>query len=321
MARQGIVALLAATILGAGVNASPCKPYSSAALSSTITVEPTATGSSTITAGVTDTTDALETTVTATTEATDTTEVLETTLTESATETTGLETTVIETTAAGTTDLVETTTTEVAIDTTGALEPTTIETTAADTTNVDETTTTEAVVETSAAAVEPTTTAAGPVCVPTQILENTGFDDNNDGSPWILDEGSTISQVNPRSAPNFVYATMSQTRTFTSIIQNLPALGDFTYHLQYSFNLQTAINGRGFSCQVYPSVNQQRLDASPILTDSGPYGFRAGSNVFVPQTQDSPVLLSLAVQCLGNYNTIIIGLDDVTLTRTCNVRD
>ncbi|KAM0226828.1 hypothetical protein ACHAPO_012044 [Fusarium lateritium] len=317
MARHGIVALLAATIIGVGVNAIPCKPYSSAVLSSTITVEPTATGSSTITADVTDTTDGFETTVTANTEATDTTEILETTVTESATETTGG----LETTATGTTDLVETTTTEVAIDTTGALEPTTIETTAADTTSVDETTTTEAIVETSAAVEPTTTTATGPVCVPTQILENTGFDDNNNGDPWTLDEGATISQINPRSAPNFVYATMSQARTFTSIVQVLPALGPFTYHLQYSFNLQTAINGRGFSCQVYPSVNQQRLDASQVLTDSGPYGFRTGSNTFVPHDPDSPVSLSLAVQCLGSYNSIIIGIDDVTLTRTCDVSD
>lgn len=77
MARHGIVALLAATLLGASVNAGPCKPYSSVALSSTVIVEPTMTGSSTITADITGTTDALETTVTeATTDVTDTTDAL-----------------------------------------------------------------------------------------------------------------------------------------------------------------------------------------------------------------------------------------------------
>ncbi|RGP71758.1 hypothetical protein FSPOR_3124 [Fusarium sporotrichioides] len=293
MARHGIVALLAATILGVNVNAGPCKPYSSAALSSTVTVEPTVTGSSTITADVTETTDALQTTVTeATTDVTDTTDVIETTITESATETTGtLETTVIETTATGTTDLVETTTTEAAIEmSTAVLVPT-------------------------------TTTAAGPVCEPTQILVNPGFDDNNNGSPWILGPGASVSQVNPRSPPNFMYNTLTQSSTSSTISQELPALGPFTYELQYYFNLQTAVNGRGFSCTVTPTINEQTLAPGQTLTDSGPYGFRLSSQSFIAQDPDSPAALFLTVHCQGTFNTVIIGIDDVSLTRVCQTVD
>ncbi|KAF0642289.1 hypothetical protein FPSE5266_04024 [Fusarium pseudograminearum] len=193
MARHGIVALLAATLLGVGVNAGPCKPYSSDALSSIVTLEPTTTGLSTITAEITDTTDGLQTTVTeAATDVTDTTDVLETTVNESATETTGeLETTAtVVTTTAGTTDLLETTITETAAETPATLETTATETIASGTTEGIETSTTEIAIDTSTATLEPiTTTTAELACVPTQILVNSGFDDNNDGSPWTLGLG------------------------------------------------------------------------------------------------------------------------------------
>ncbi|KAL4730902.1 hypothetical protein ACLX1H_002944 [Fusarium chlamydosporum] len=171
MARHGILAVLAATVLSVGVNAGPCKPYSSAASSSVIAVETTATTqetvSSTITADITDTTDVLETTVTGLTAgSTESTDAFETTVTETTTHT------------MGTTDAFESTITEPA---------------------------SESSAETSTSS-EPTTTAdVGPApCVETQILVNPSFDDNNDGSPWVLDNGVTVSQINPRSNPNFL---------------------------------------------------------------------------------------------------------------------
>ncbi|KAF5239894.1 hypothetical protein FAUST_4663 [Fusarium austroamericanum] len=321
MARHGIVALLAATLLGAGVNAGPCKPYSSVALSSTVIVEPTMTGSSTITADITDTTDAPETTITdVTTDVTDTTEALETTVTEPATETTGtMETSVIETTAAGTTDLVETTATETAIDTTGTLE-----TTAVDTTNVPDTTITEAVVETSDAPVKPTSTAAAPpaACVPSQILANPSFDDNNSGSPWQLGPQSDISQSNPRSQPNFIYNTIYGVDVLPPVfVQRLPALGSSNYRLQYWFNLQTGSNGNGFSCKVIPSINTQVLYSSSSLTGSDSSGFKVSSQTFRAQDPNVPVVLMFQVKCEGNFNRVNIGIDDITLTRQCNSSD
>ncbi|KAH7194546.1 hypothetical protein DER44DRAFT_831961 [Fusarium oxysporum] len=266
MARHGILVVLAATVLSVGVNAGPCKPHSSVALSSTIAVETTPTTLETtsliITADVTDTTDFLETTVTEpATGSTETTDALESTITESATDTSAA--------------------------TSATLEPT-------------------------------TTTAAGPgPCVETQILVNPSFDDNNDGSPWVLGAGVAVSQINPRSAPNFLYNTINQGRTRTTFSQSLPALGPYLYRLDYYFKLQTAIQGRGFSCQLTPSINGQTLQSSATLTDSGPYDQRFSSQFFTAQDQGSPATLSVSVQCQGSFNTIIIGTDDFSLTRTC----
>ncbi|TVY74955.1 Succinyl-CoA:3-ketoacid coenzyme A transferase 1 [Fusarium oxysporum f. sp. cubense] len=163
-----------------------------------------------------------------------------------------------------------------------------------------------------------TDTAAGPgPCVETQILVNPSFDDNNDGSPWVFSAGVTLSQIDPRSAPNFLYNTINQGRTRTTFSQSLPALGPYLYRLDYYFKLQTAIQGRGFSCQLTPSINGQTFQSSATLTDSGPYDQRFSSQFFTAQDQGSPATLSVSVQCQGSFNTIIIGTDDFSLTRTC----
>jgi hypothetical protein len=171
MTCHGLVAILAAVAFGTGTNAGPCKPYSSVDLSSTI-IE---TAASTITAGTTGATDVLGTTVTETSDATDSTEIIDTTITETATGSTE-----------ATISIEPTITTETA---------TTLATITTETATTLATTTTKA-----------TTTSAEPppVCEPTQILVNPSFDDNNDASPWTLGAGVTISQINPRSAPNFL---------------------------------------------------------------------------------------------------------------------
>lgn len=110
---------------------------------------------------------------------------------------------------------------------------------------------------------------------------------------------------------------MTQARKTTTFSQSLPALGPYLYRLDYYFNLQTAINGRGFSCQVTPIIGGQTLSSSATLTDSGPYGFRLSSQYFTPQDQDESATLTISVQCQGSYNTIIVGVDDFSLIRTC----
>jgi hypothetical protein len=111
---------------------------------------------------------------------------------------------------------------------------------------------------------------------------------------------------------------MNQGRTATTFSQSLPALGPYLYRLDYYFNLQTAIQGRGFSCQVTPSINGQALVSSQTLTDSGPYGQRLSSQYFTAQDQNLPATLSVSIQCQGSFNTIIIGADDFSLTRICS---
>ncbi|KAJ4127915.1 hypothetical protein NW768_008198 [Fusarium equiseti] len=274
MALQRLAVILAVTALSVGVNAGPCKPHTSAALSSTISLVSTTvlqdTASSTITA------DATATTITETAVSTGTTDVFETTITETATDTT-----------ATTDDVTTFLTTAVATEEATSAEPTT-----------------------TTAAVQP------PVCVETQVLVNPSFDDNNDASPWVLEDGASVSQINPRSPPNFIYNTLIQARKSTIISQSFEGVAGFTYRLEYYFNLQTAINGRGFSCVVTPSINDRQLPSAQPLTDSGPYGFRYYQTYFDLEN-DGPATLAIAVECSGSFNTIIIGLDDVALTKVC----
>ncbi|KAH7184861.1 uncharacterized protein B0J16DRAFT_122994 [Fusarium flagelliforme] len=303
MALQRLAAILAVAALGVTVNASPCKPHSSAVLSSTISLGSTTvfqeTVSSTMTADITDTTDVLDTTVTETAASTDTTDVLETTITESAVST-------------GTTDVFETTITETATDTTATVEPTV---TADDVTAL----LTSTVATEEATTAEPTTTTAAvqpPVCVETQVLANPSFDDNSNASPWVLGAGASVSYINPRSAPSFIYNTFTQARKTSTISQSFDGVTGFTYRLEYFFNLQTAIQGRGFNCMVTPSINSRQLPHSATLTDSGPYGFRYHQTYFDLES-NGPATLTFTVECGGSFNTIIIGLDDVALTKVC----
>ncbi|CAG7558249.1 unnamed protein product [Fusarium equiseti] len=284
MALQRLVTILAVAALGVTVNASPCKPHSSATLSSTISLGSTTalqeTASSTITAGV-------DSTITETAVSTGTTDVFETTITETATDT-------------------------APIDTTANVEPTT---TADDVTTF--LTSAVAIEETTSA--EPTTTTAvvqPPVCVETQVLVNPSFDENSNASPWALGAGATVSQVNPHSDPNFIYNTVTQARKSSTISQTFDGVTGFTYRLEYYFNMQTAINGRGFSCVVTPSINDRQLPRSVTLTDSGPYGFRYYQTYFDLES-NGPTTLAFTVECSGSFNTIIIGLDDVALTKVC----
>ncbi|SPJ74246.1 uncharacterized protein FTOL_03976 [Fusarium torulosum] len=236
------------------------------------------TAASTITADVTGTTDVLGTTVTETSRATDSTEVLETTVTETASGSTGV---------------------------TISIEPTI-------------TTETATTLATTTAAATTTSVELPPVCEPEQILVNPSFDDNVNASPWTLGDGVTVSQVNPRSNPNFLYNTFNQDgSTTTTFSQTLPPLGNFPYQLDYYLNLQTAINGRDFSCSAVPSINGQELDPSEVLTENGPYGFRLSTQRFTGDGSTGDATLSITVSCVGDFGVIIIGIDDFSLQRIC----
>lgn len=106
--------------------------------------------------------------------------------------------------------------------------------------------------------------------------------------------------------------------TSTTFSQTLPPLGNFPYQLDYYFNIQTAINGRAFSCSVVPSINGQLLQPSQVLTQSGPYGFQLSSQRFTGDGSTDDATLSFTVSCTGTYNTVIIGADDFSLQRVCD---
>jgi len=112
------------------------------------------------------------------------------------------------------------------------------------------------------------------------------------------------------------YNTVTQARKSSTISQTFDGVTGFTYRLEYYFNLQTAINGRGFSCAVTPSINGRQLPSGQTLTDSGPYGFKYHQTYFDLES-NGPATLTFTVECGGSFNTIIIGLDDVVLTKVC----
>ncbi|KAM0266790.1 hypothetical protein ACHAPA_006567 [Fusarium lateritium] len=235
------------------------------------------TATSTITTGTTGTTDVLETTAAETSVATESTEVLDTTVTETAT---------------GSTEAT------ISIEATITMETaTTLATTTAEATTTS---------------VEPP-----PVCEPTQILVNPSFDDDDDGvSPWTLGAGVSISMVNPRSPPYYLYNTFdrggSTTATFSQVV---PALGSSIYQFDYYINMQTAIDGRDFSCSAVPRINGQELDSSETITESTSGGFKLSSQRFTGDGSTEGAVLSITVSCEGDFDTVIIGADDFSLQR------
>ncbi|KAF5019236.1 hypothetical protein F66182_8777 [Fusarium sp. NRRL 66182] len=305
MARHGFVAILAAISI-IGVDASPCKLPHSATVELSTSIET----SSTATLGTSTT--YLETwPYTIATDSTQTTHATALTgdLTETETETgTATDLTVTEqTTSTEASTAFDTTTITEAI--TSFDSATTTETTTA------ETTTTTAAVD------PPVDPPSPPPCTPAQIITNPGFDSNEDASPWVLDVNAAVSLQNPRSAPHFILSTFNRGGTTTSTIsQTLRNVGPQRYVLDYYINMQTAINGRGFTCRATPSINGQELTSSQLLSENGPFGFRR-SAVFwnTPSATETlaETLLVITVECTGDFDTVVIGLDDVTLTRQC----
>ncbi|KAJ4256279.1 hypothetical protein NW762_009359 [Fusarium torreyae] len=299
MTRYGFVALLGATALRAfGVDASPCKPSPS----TTVELSSTAieTGSSTV---------ILETSTTLA-------DTLSSTITTGATETTDLTTTITEETStieSITTD----TTTEISIstDTTTTDAITTFDTTS---TIVEETTSAETTTTTTAPVI-----VVPPPCTETQVIVNPGFNDNADATPWVLGEGVTVSSQNPRTDPYFLATTFtrggSESRSFSQTLRNV---GPQNYKLEYYISMNTAIDGRDFTCSATPSINGESLEQSPSVGDNGPYGFRQSvaywSTPSAIENVDETELV-ITVTCTGDYDTVIITVDDVTLTRQCGV--
>ncbi|KAF4943663.1 hypothetical protein FSARC_14861 [Fusarium sarcochroum] len=299
MARHGFVALLAVTAFSVfGVDASPCKPSPSTTVElSSTTIE---TGSSTV---------ILETSTTIA-------ETLSTAVTTETAETTDVTSTITEeasTTEGTTTD----TTTEISIstDATTTEAATTFDTT---TTILEETTSAETTTTTKAPVI-----VVPPPCTETQVIVNPGFNDNAEATPWVLGEGVTVSSQNPRSDPYFLATTFTRggsgSRSFSQTLHNV---GPQNYRLEYYISMNTAINGRGFSCSATPSINGEQLAQSPSVGDNGPYGFRQAvafwSTPSATQNVDEAELI-ITVSCTGSYDTVIITVDDVSLTRQCDV--
>jgi len=93
---------------------------------------------------------------------------------------------------------------------------------------------------------------------------------------------------------------------------------DGEYMFSYRFAVLSGVNvGAGFGCSIIPSIG------GSVLQGSYPDGYSS----WTPESQRwstegntvSDAQVKIQIQCSGEYDVLTIGLDDVTLTRICEV--
>lgn len=84
------------------------------------------------------------------------------------------------------------------------------------TTDMTTDTTTVEVSESTTTAEATATMPEQPPCSQTQIIVNPSFNDNTDGSPWVLDPDARVSNQNPRTDP-FLCTSLSFPRVLSSV--------------------------------------------------------------------------------------------------------
>ncbi|KAH7236575.1 hypothetical protein BKA59DRAFT_312056 [Fusarium tricinctum] len=186
------------------------------------------------------------------------------------------------------------------------------------TTLTEATTTSVLVSETIATTLaEPTTTTAGtPVCVETQVVINPGFDSSaNSVEPW---EGNNYLLDNEvaYSAPNALSLVFQNGQGSARIAQPLRNLNG-KYTLSYRYIPWSGVNvGAGFTCTITPKISNQELAAVYVSEftgwESSTREWSAG-NENVAEAE-----LSLSASCSGEYDQLIINIDDITLTNVCD---
>lgn len=185
------------------------------------------------------------------------------------------------------------------------------------------------------------TTSSAEVCVETQILANPSFDDNDNGTPWVFDQGTQFTGDLARSYPYSVYvislqhplthrliaktsvATVEQGDVSVSFRQTISSVGPHNYRLQYYVLNYSSVNADIFFCTISPSINGQELSEGPRLGSAGPVGWQQG-NAFWSTPSESEdatdVEVVFSVSCEGDYERILIAFDDTSLTRVCGAQ-
>ncbi|KAF4466234.1 hypothetical protein FALBO_6913 [Fusarium albosuccineum] len=304
MARHGLIAVLAATAFGVlGVEAGPCRVSSRTSDLSTATTT-SVDLSSTATETLSSTTTESSVTVTSSTETASTTETLSTDV--------------------SSTETASTTETASATDVSSTTETSTTETSTTETSTTITTETSMSTTETSSTAETTTTTTTAEEqpapCAETQVLENPGFDDSSDGTPWVLGPDVTVSEQGPRTEPNDLHLQFNGGGTITKTFsQTLTDLDAGTYQLEYYIAMHTAVNGRGFNCQAIPIIGDEQLSGGPVVGDDGPSGWRYGTAFWTPTQHVDQADVVINVKCSGSYNFVIIAAEDFSLTRRCTI--
>ncbi|RGP67477.1 hypothetical protein FLONG3_8498 [Fusarium longipes] len=180
-------------------------------------------------------------------------------------------------------------------------------------TTVDVTTSTVLEETTSTTVAASTTTTEAPGCVETQILQNPGFDNGIGASPWQTESDVDANDV--FSGTRALSFRFNNGGGSGSLAQNLPTL-DGDYELSYRWKVVHGTNvGGGFSCSIEPKIGDSTLfGAYPYDFDGWNLDTQTWSSGGDAVTGAS---LSFSVTCSGEYDSLIINLDDVTLTRVC----
>ncbi|KAJ4129790.1 hypothetical protein NW768_006759 [Fusarium equiseti] len=302
MGCRSIFALAAVAASLFGVNAGPCKPATSTAVS---VVQSDTSSTATSEAESTTLLDISLTLSTGTLSTDATSEIL--------VETTP--TTVIDSTS---TQLVETTpTTLIESTSTNSIEGTA--TTSAIVT--EETSATSAVLteESSTTLAASTTTTEAEACTETQVIINPGFDDNPMWYPWTKDTGDTgiisLSNVVYYSAPYSMFVALFEGGRDATISQPLRNLKG-RYLLSYRWKIDAAQSDQDFTCSVQPKIGNTFLQASNMNQISVPLVEVTEEWSTVEEVDSTE--FTLVIGCSGILGVAQLNIDDITLNKVCD---
>ncbi|KAH7173267.1 uncharacterized protein B0J16DRAFT_188410 [Fusarium flagelliforme] len=178
-------------------------------------------------------------------------------------------------------------------------------------------TTMETLPETTSTTLATTTSVQAPVCVQTQVIINPGFDDStsDDFAPWSSNGylGQDHSVSGPNSLAFWFYNGMGE----GYLSQSLDNLNG-EYMFSYRWAVFSVENMNGFSCEITPYIG------GSVLQGSYPYELTG----WTPDSQRwstggntvSDAELTIKIACSGEYDSLTINLEDVTLTRLCGIQ-
>jgi len=164
---------------------------------------------------------------------------------------------------------------------------------------------------------ETSTTSEAPDCDTTQIVVNPSFDDD-DGAPWTGISNLRSTQDPHSGSHNLRLRFTSggiESYTFSQSLTDLTGPYRLSYYYRVA-GLSTWSGSAGFACQLVPSVGTRRFNGeSPY--DGGPYSWTEATEVWTPTSPSGHVnqaTVSFAVSCGGEFDELIIAIDDVTFT-------
>ncbi|KAF9771168.1 hypothetical protein IL306_011204 [Fusarium sp. DS 682] len=112
------------------------------------------------------------------------------------------------------------------------------------------------------------------------------------------------------------HSTLNGPSTVT-FSQSLPILGPYTYQLEYYISMKSATGNNGLACSAVPKINDQVLTPSQTFTGRSLGGYDYSSQYFTAADQNSPAELIIDVTCTGDFGQVVITMDDFPLARRC----